>query len=89
MRQKFSIFHVICVKASSDPQCARTLSKNVTIKTAHCGCEKFMQGLGLVNVWKAWLDMIKGKALYKVRYSNSRTCLGQSVLNHIKAMCED
>ena len=51
---------------SSDSRCSRTLPMNVAIESAQCGCEKFVQGLGLVeDVWKAWSNMIKGRALYQ------------------------
>ena len=59
-------FHVICVKVSSDSRCSRNLPINVAIESAHCGCERFVQGLGSVeDMWKAWSNMIKGKALYQ------------------------
>ena len=59
-------FHVIRVKVSSKSRCSRTLPMNAAIESARCGCEKFVQRLGLVkDVWKAWLNMIKVKALYQ------------------------
>ena len=58
--------HVIRVKVSSKAQCSRTLPMNVAIESAHCGCEKFVQRLGLIkDVWKAWSNMIKGRSLYE------------------------
>ena len=42
-------FHVIRVKVSSKSRCSRALPMNVVIEIAHCGCEKFVQELGLVE----------------------------------------
>ena len=33
-------FNVIHMKVSSDSRCSRTLSMNVAIDNAHCGCER-------------------------------------------------
>ena len=74
-------FHVIHVKVSGDSQCSRTLSMNVAIESAHCGCE-----------WNSCKDWTRSKRCgkhgriwskvehcIKVWYSDSRTCLRQSV----------
>ena len=34
------IFHMICMKVISDARCSRTLSMNVAIESALCGCER-------------------------------------------------
>ena len=62
-------FHVIRVKVSNDSRCSRTLPMNVEIESAHCGCEIN----SIEEMWKAWLNMIKGRALYQsviLRLSN-------------------
>ena len=74
-------FQVIHVKVSSDSQCSRTLSMNVAIESAHCGCERISS-----QDW-AWSKMCgkhgriwsKADHCIKVWYLDSRTCLGQSV----------
>ena len=74
-------FHMIRVKVSNDSRCSRTLPMNVAIESAHCGCERIS--------WKDWTrskrcgkhGQIWSKAEHCIIlwYSNSRTCLGQSV----------
>ena len=46
---KNTTFHIIDVKVSCDSRCSRTLPMNVAIEIAHCGCQKFVQRLGLVE----------------------------------------
>ena len=60
-------FHVIRVKVSSDSRCSRTLPMNIAIESAHCGCEiNLCEDWVLVeDVWKAWSNMIEGRALYQ------------------------
>ena len=58
-------FHVIHAKVSSD-----SMFKNFTNECCNRECmlwlrEKFVQGLDFVkDEWKAWSNMIKGRALY-------------------------
>ena len=60
-------FHVIHVKVSSDSRCSRPLPMNVAIGSARCGCERnsCKDWAWSKYVWKAWSNMIKGKALYQ------------------------
>ena len=60
-------FHVIHVNVSTDSRCSRTLPKNIAIESAHCGCEiNLCEDWVLVeDVWKAWSNMIEGRALYQ------------------------
>ena len=48
-KTKNNTFHVIRVKVSTKSRCLRTLPMNVAIE----------------GVWKAWSNMIKGRALYQ------------------------
>ena len=83
-------FHVTHAKVSSKSRCSRTLPMNVSIESAHCGCER--------NSYKDWTRSkrcgkhgriwSKEEHCIKVWYSDSRACLGKlCIARHSHHLC--